>query len=161
MPKEQTIDKFFDGVTEAYDSLLDAARSANDRGYRISRKLIDEIERGQKDALDLARRVALAPRDISGVTTATVRTVTDAQGRVLDLTRQLLDEVTDSQRDVRDTLRKVIEANRDAGQAAIEVTREAVSRAGSAVENIRGSNGTRAAAGGSARKARAAANSSD
>lgn len=154
MPKEETVDKFFDAVTDAYDALLDAARSANDRGYRVSRKLIDEIERGQKDALDLARRVAVAPRDVSGLATAAIRTVTDAQGRVLDLTRQLLDEITDGQRETRDTLRKVIEANRGAGQAAIEATREAVGRAGSAVQNLRSPNGARAASTGATRKPR-------
>jgi len=154
MPKQETLDKFFDAVTDAYDALLDAARSANDRGYRVSRKLIDEIERGQKEALDLTRRVAVAPRDVSGLTTAVIRTVTDAQGRVLDLTRQLLDELTDSQRETRDTLRKVIEANRGAGQAAIEATREAVGRAGSAVQNLRSPNGARAGSSGAARKPR-------
>ncbi len=151
MPKEETVDKFFDAVTEAYDSLLDAARSANDRGYRVSRKLIDEIERGQKDAIDLTRRLATAPRDIGGAATAAIRTVTDAQGRVLDLTRELLDEVNEGQRETRDTLRKVIEANRGAGQAAIEATRDAVGRAGSVVQNAR-ANGKREAAPSNPRK---------
>jgi methyl-accepting chemotaxis protein len=159
MPKEETVDKFFDAVTEAYDALLDAARAANDRGYRVSRKLIDEIERGQKDAIDLTRRLAIAPRDVSGATTAAIRTVTDAQGRVLDLARQILDELTDSQRETRDTFRKVIEANRGAGQAAIEATRDAVGRAGSAVQNIRSSANGRAASA-SPRKPRTTSDSS-
>src|SRR3990170_6547301 len=98
MPKTETVDKFFDAVTDAYDALLDAAKSTNDRGYRVSRRLIDEIERGQKEAIDLTRRLALAPQDVAGATTAAIRTVTDAQGRALDLTRQLLDELNDGQR---------------------------------------------------------------
>jgi hypothetical protein len=138
------VNKFFDAVNEAYDALLDATKSANERGYRVSRRLIDEVERGQREALDLTRRLALAPRDIGGFSTAAVRSVTDAQGRVLDLTRQLLDEVTDTQREGRDTLRKVIEANRTAGQAAIEATRDAVTRAGTVVQT--GVNGVRAQA---------------
>ena len=88
------------------------------------------MERGQREAVDLTRRVATAPRDVAGFFTSAVRTLTDAQGRALDLTRQLLDEVTDSGREGRDTMRKVIEANRQAGQAAIEATRETVTRAG-------------------------------
>ncbi len=148
MPKAETVDRFFNAVTDAYDALLDAAKSANDRGYRVSRRLIDEIERGQRDALDLTRRFAAAPRDVAGFYASAVRSVTDAQGRALELTRQLLDEVSDGQREGRDTLRRVIEANRGAGQAAIEATREAVNRAGSAVQNIRssaaGDNGARA-----------------
>jgi len=144
MPKAETVNKFFDAVNEAYDALLDAAKSANERGYRVSRRLIDEVERGQREALDLTRRLALAPRDIGGFSASAVRSVTDAQGRVLDLTRQLLDEVTDTQREGRDTLRKVIEANRTAGQAAIEATRDAVTRAGTVVQT--GVNGVRAQA---------------
>ncbi len=142
MPKAETVDKFFDAVNEAYDALLDAAKSANERGYRVSRRLIDEVERGQRETLDLTRRLALAPRDLGGFSAAAVRSVTDAQGRVLDFTRQLLDEVTDTQREGRDTLRKVIEANRSAGQAAIEATRDTVTRAGDVVQT--GVNGVRA-----------------
>ena len=87
----------------------------------------------------MTRKLATAPRDVAGFYASSVRALTDSQGRVLDLTRQLIDELGDGQREGRDTLRKVIEANREAGQAAIEATRDTVNRAGSAVENVRGS----------------------
>jgi len=137
MPRTENVDKFFTAVNEAYDALLDAAKSANDRGYRVSRQLIDEVERGQREAIDLTRRIASSPRDVSGFYTAAVRSATDSQGRVLDLTRQLLDELSDSQREGREVVRRVIETNRSAGQAAIEATREAVGRAGTTVQTIR------------------------
>ena len=144
MPKTETVDKFFDAVNDAYDALLDAAKSANDRGYRVSRRLIDEIERGQRDAVDLTRRVAVAPQDLAGSFASAVRSLTDSQGRVLDLTRQLLDEATDSGREGRDTMRKVIEANRSAGQAAIETTRQTFNRGAERIQNLRpGANGTK------------------
>jgi hypothetical protein len=134
MASSDNIDKFFDAINEAYDALLDAVKTANDRGYRVSRKLIDEVERGQRDAVDLTRRLATAPRDVVGFYTAAVRNVTDVQGRTLDLTRQFLDELSDSGREARDTARKVIEANRDAGQAVISATREGVQRAAPAAQ---------------------------
>ena len=146
MARTENVDKFFESVNDAYDALLDAAKSANDRGYRLSRRLIDEIERSQREALDLTRQFAGSPRDVSGFYSTAVRSVTDAQGRALELTRQLLDEVTDGQREGRETIRRVIDANRGAGQAAIDATREAVNQAGSAVQNIRSTaNGARAA----------------
>jgi len=135
--RTDTVDRFFNAVNEAYDALLDAAKSANDRGYRVSRQLIDEVERGQREAIDLTRRVAASPRDVSGFYSAAVRSVTDAQGRVLDLTRQLLDELSDSQREGREVVRRVIDANRSAGQAAVEATRDVVGRAGTAVQRVR------------------------
>lgn len=138
MPREENLDRFFNAVNDSYDALLDALRSANDRGYRVSRKLIDEAERGQREAIELTRRLATSPRDVTGFYSSAVRSLTESQGRVLDLTRQIVDEMGDSQREGRDVLRRVIESNREAGQAAIEVTREAVSRAGSAVENVSG-----------------------
>ena len=145
MPKTDTVDKFFNAVTDGYEALLDAAKSANDRGYRVSRRLIDEIERGQRDAVDLTRRVASAPQDIAGSFASAVRSLTDSQGRVLDLTRQLLDEATDSGREGRDTMRKVIEANRSAGQAAIEATRQQFTRGAERIQNLRPSaNGSKA-----------------
>src|SRR6266480_5250271 len=73
MPRTENVDKFFTAVNEAYDALLDAAKAANDRGYRVSRQLIDEVERGQREAIDLTRRIASSPRDVSGFYTAAVR----------------------------------------------------------------------------------------
>jgi len=144
MTRTENVDKFFESVNDVYDALLDAVKSANDRGYRISRKLIDEVEHGQREAIDLTRRLAVAPRDVAGFYASATRSVTDAQGRALDLTRQLLDEVGDSGREARDTVRKVIEANREAGQAAISATRDVVQRTAPAVEQA--VNGARARA---------------
>lgn len=138
MSREDTIDRFFNAVNDSYDALLDAVRSANDRGYRVSRRLIDEAERGQHEAIELTRRLTTSPRDVAGFYSSALRSVTETQGRVLDLTRQLVDEVSDSQREGRETFRRVVESNRQAGQAAVEATRDAVSRAGSAVENVSG-----------------------
>ena len=149
--RTDNVDKFFDAVNEVYDTLLDAVKSANDRGYRVSRKLIDEVEHGQREAIDLTRRFASSPRDIAGFYSSAVRSVTDAQGRALELTRQFLDEASDGGREARDTLRKVIEANRGAGQAAISATREVVQRNAPKVEAA--VNGVRSRAAGAARKA--------
>lgn len=135
MASKDSVDQFFDSVNVAYDALLDAVKSANDRGYRVSRKLIDEVEQAQRDTIDLGRRFATAPVDVAGNASTVVRSLTEAQSRTLDLARQILDEVADSGREARDTARKVIEANREAGQAAVEATRNTVKRAGPAVES--------------------------
>src|SRR2546428_10492866 len=124
MPRTENVDKFFTAVNEAYDALLDAAKSANDRGYRVSRQLIDEVERGQREAIDLTRRIASSPRDVSGFYTPAVRPATDSQGRVLDLTRQPPDELSDTHRQGREARRAVIEANPSPGQAAIKAAAE-------------------------------------
>jgi hypothetical protein len=136
MPSSQTSDRFFDAVNESYETLLDAVRAANDRGHRISKRLIDEVNQGQRNALELGRTFAGSPLDVSGLAGATVRSLTDAQGRALDLTRQLLDELTDAGQETRDSLRRVVEANRSAGQAAVEATRDVADRAGGAIRPV-------------------------
>jgi len=142
MPRTETIDQFFGAVTEAYDSLLDAVKASNDRGYRVSRRLIEEVEKGQREAIELTRRLAGAPRDVAGFYSTAVRSVTDAQARALDLTRQLLDEAMETQQEARDTVARVIEANRNAGRAAIAATRETVEQAGGVVRpRVRASDG--------------------
>src|SRR2546430_17623656 len=95
MPRTENVDKFFTAVNEAYDALLDAAKSPNARGYRVSRQLIDEVERGQREAIDLTRRIASSPRDGSGSSTAPVPSATRSHGRVLFLTRTLPDALSD------------------------------------------------------------------
>ena len=102
MPKTDTVDKFFNAVNEGVRRHV--GRGEVCQRPRLSRlaTAIDEAERGQREAIDLTRRVAASPRDVSGFYSATVRSVTDAQGRVLDLTRQLLDELSDSQREGRE-----------------------------------------------------------
>src|SRR3990172_2265589 len=130
MPKTETVDKFFDAVTDAYDALLDAMKSGSDRGYRVSKRLIEETETGQRDVIELTRRLASSPRDVGGFYSAPIRSLTDAQGRVLELTRQLIDEVVETQQEARESLHRVIEANRAAGQAAIEAARDVTTRAG-------------------------------
>lgn len=158
MPKEETVDKFFGAVNEAYDALLDAVKSANDRGYRVSRRLIDDVERGQRDFLDVARSIATAPRDVTGLASASIRTLTGAQGRLLGLTREFVEEVSEGQREGRDTLRRVIEANRSVGQAAISAGRDAVtSRVSRRRESAPSENGRAAPR---ARKTRSASDTS-
>ncbi len=73
MTREETVDQFFDSVNESYDALLDAVKSANDRGYRISRKLIDDVEQAQRDTFDLGRRFATSPADVADHSASVVR----------------------------------------------------------------------------------------
>ncbi len=143
MPKAETVDKFFEAVNDAYETLLDAMKSGSDRGYRVSKRLIEEAERSQREAIELTHRLAKSPRDVTGFYGATVRSLTDAQGRVLELTRALIDEVVETQQEARESLQRVIEANRTAGQAAIEGAREVVGRAGRIARPGRGGNGRR------------------
>ena len=158
MPQTSTIDKFFDAVDEAYDVILDTIKAGADRGYRVSKGLIDQAEKGQREALDLAHTIATLPADPGKASSAVVETLTKTQGRVLETSRQWLDEALDSQQEGREALRRWIDANRQAGEAVIEVSRGLFGRAQErAREAVRpGRDGNRAKAEGEQRARRKA-----
>lgn len=123
MPQQDTIDKFFAAVDDAYDIVLDSLKAGVDRGYRVSKGLIEQAQEGQHEAVVLAATVAKSPTNLAQAGGAVVQNLTKTQARVLQASRQWLDEAMDSQQENRDALRRLIEANRQAGEAVIESSR--------------------------------------
>jgi len=150
MPQPSTIDKFFGAVDDAYDVILDTIKAGSDRRYRVSKGLIEQAEKGQREALELAHTIAKSPTDLGKASAAVVETLTKTQGRILETSRQWLDEALDSQQERREGLRRWIDANRQAGEAVVEASRgvfgRAQERARQAVRPNR--DGNRAKAGG-------------
>lgn len=148
MPQPSTIDKLFDAVDDAYEIVLDTLKAGVDRGYRVSKGLIDQAQAGQREALELAQTVAKSPTDLARASGAAVETLTKTQGHVLEISRQWLDEAMDAQQEGREALRRLIDANRQAGEAVIEATRglagRAQERARQVVRPRRGSNSAKA-----------------
>ena len=127
--------KIVDAITESSNALLEAARSANERGFRFSKTVIEEAERAQQDALDLGRKFAKEPTDLSGFSSAVVEKTNEAQGRVVELARQWFSEMSDAGQETRDTFGKVVKANREVAQASFEGVRSLFGRS---VENVQG-----------------------
>ncbi len=155
MPQTNSIDKFFHAVDEAYDVMLDTIRAGAERGYRVSKGLIDQAEKGQRETLNLAHTIAKSPADLSKASSAVVETLTKTQGHVLQISREWLDEALDSQQEGREVLRRWIDANRQAGEAVVEASRELFGKAQeSAREAMRPGGGDRAKAEGEQRPRR-------
>jgi len=156
MPQPSTADKFFDAVDDAYAVFMDTLKAGSDRGYRVSRELIEQTQKGQQEALKLAHTIATSPRDLGKTSGAVVETLTKTQGRVLEVSRQWLDEALDSQQEGREALRRLIDANRQAGEAAIEASRGLFGRARERAGRVtrRGQDGSSAKAEGETRARR-------
>src|SRR3970040_3140031 len=122
MAQQSSVDKFFDAVDTAYDVVLDTLKAGVDRGYRVSKGLIEQAQTGQHEALELAQSVAKSPTNIANATGAVVQTLTKTQGRVLELSRQWLDEALDSQQEGREAVRRLIDAHRPGGEAVLETS---------------------------------------
>jgi len=148
MAQQSSVDKFFDAVDNAYDVVLDTLKAGVDRGYRVSKGLIEQAQTGQHEALELAQSVAKAPTNVGVATGAVVQTLTKTQARVLETSRQWLDEALDSQQEGREAIRRLIDANRQAGEAVIESSRglfgRAQERARQVIRPRRGGNGSKA-----------------
>src|SRR3990172_2439322 len=115
MSQQSSVDKFFDAVDNAYDVVLDTLKAGVDRGYRVSKGLIEQAQTGQHETLELAQSVA--------------KPLTKARGRVLGISRRWLDEALASRQEGREALRRLIDANRQAGEAVIETSRGLFGRA--------------------------------
>src|SRR3970040_913635 len=151
MAQQSSVDKFFDAVDNAYDVVLDTLKAGVDRGYRVSKGLIEQAQTGQHEALELAQSIAKSPTNVAGApgaTGAVVNTLPTPRGGALGPPRQWLDEALDSQQEGREALRRLIDANRQAGEAVIETSRglfgRAQERARQLIRPRRGGNGAKA-----------------
>ena len=123
MPETESQEKLFDALNESYDAIIQAIKAGNERGYRFSKTLIEEVEKGQGEVLELARKWAKAPTDAPGLLGSVVEAMAKAQGRGLVLARDWLAEVSDSRTEARDAMQRVVSANQAAAQAGVEVAR--------------------------------------
>ncbi len=126
---ETAVDKYFEALTVSYDAIIEAIKSGNERGFRISNNLLAEAQRGQRETVDLGKKFAEDPTDVGGFYRAAMEATTKAQGRTLELARQMFDELSESRGEAREVIEKVIKAQRAAGEAAVEATRDVASTA--------------------------------
>lgn len=123
MPKTESQEKFFDALNESYEAIMEAIKAGNERGYRFSKTLIEETEKGQEEVLELAKKWAEAPTDLASFYGALVEATSKAQGRSLELAREWLGELSGSRTETRDAIQHMVSANQAAAQAAVEAAR--------------------------------------
>lgn len=134
--------KFFSAMNEGYDAFIDTIRAANDRGHRMSTALIEDVQRGQREAVELATKWAEAPLDLAGLSSSIADASTKAQNRSLEVARQLFGEMAEAQEESREVFQRVVNANRSAGEAAVGVARGFLTRASEAVQSAAQSTAT-------------------
>lgn len=132
MPKTESQEKFFDALNDSYDAIIAAIKAGNERGFRFSKTLIEEVETGQKEVLELARKWAGAPTDVAGFLGSVVEAMAKAQGRGLVLARDWLLEASDARSEAREAIQRVVKANQAATQAGVEAARSLLTNAAEA-----------------------------
>jgi hypothetical protein len=119
-----------DTVDEGSDAFLDMIKFGNDRAYRFSTIVLEELRRTQREQSDLTRQWLDAPTDAIGLTKSALETWTRRQRRRFELTRTFFDEMAVLRDETRDAFERVTSAGREAVSVGVNSTRDAASRGG-------------------------------
>ena len=75
--QNQQVERYFDALIQSYNVLRDAAEKGRERGSAVYQELATEVANGQRETLELAKKVAGQPTDIgqnwSAILEATVK----------------------------------------------------------------------------------------
>jgi hypothetical protein len=129
-------EKFFDALNESYDALLEAIKAGTERGHRVSKELIEQAQKAQRETVDLGKKLVEAPTDLAGFYGALVEATSKAQSRTLELAREWLGELGESGKEARDALQQVMKANQAAARAAVDAARSGFARAREAAGDV-------------------------
>lgn len=125
---QTSADRFFAALNHGYDAIVDLFEKNNQRGYRLSRTVLRQARRGEREAVRVTRTWLEEPTDVLGLAEVLLDVQSRAQTRGVELTREWLGELGDAGREVRDSARRLVRANRQAGEAVVDGTREGLMR---------------------------------
>jgi hypothetical protein len=123
MAEATPADKLFDALNEGSTAIIQRLKTGSERSFRVASTVLEEIERGQRDALELGRVFAKQPLDVAGFASAVFQKAGEAQERAFDLTRQSVDEFATANRETRETVRRVAQASVESTRVALDGAR--------------------------------------
>ena len=123
MAAKEPVQKYYDALISSYDILTDAVTKAHERGMNVSRQFATDVAKGQREALELGRKLAAEPTDFGQYYTAVLEATTAAQGRALAFTQAAYQEAVTGGAAAKDTVEKLVEANRETAEAAVQAAR--------------------------------------
>lgn len=125
MAANEQVQKYYEALIASYDILTAAVSSATERGLKVGSQFAKDVTKGQRDALELGKKLATSqPNDLGQFYTAVLEATTAAQGRSLAFTQVLYQEALGAGDDTRQTIEKLVAANKATSQAAVDVARQ-------------------------------------
>ena len=128
--------KFFDAINETYGAFISGIEAAEERGHRVSQRLLNEARKSEEEVSALARTWVDAPSSVYENLEAMIDAQTRARHRALELARDSLKGAEAYRAEVREALRRMIRANRTGADAVVDVARSATSRAARQVDRL-------------------------
>jgi hypothetical protein len=119
--------KYYDALIASYDILADAASKAGERGLKVSQQLVEDITKGQREALELGKKLASEPTDMGLLYAGLMEATTALQSRALAFTQTAYSETVGAGSDTREVFQKLFEANKDTVKAAVDFARTSTS----------------------------------
>lgn len=123
MTENEQAKKYYDALIASYDVMTDALGKASEKGIKVSSQMAQDIANGQREALELGKKLATETKDVSELYTALVEATTAAQGRALNFAQYTYQEAMESGTESRDYMQKLIEANKETSRAAVDLAR--------------------------------------
>lgn len=115
--------KYYESLIATYDVLSDAVTKGGERGVKITTQLAQEISQGQREALELGKKLSGNQKDLGQLYTALVEATTAAQGRSLAFAQFAYQQALEAGTESREHMEKLVEVNRQATQAATDLAR--------------------------------------
>lgn len=115
--------KFYDNLIESYDVLVDSVSKATERGVKVTKQMSDDIAKGQRDLIELGKKVASEPGDVTQLYGALLETATAAQGRALAFSQLVYQESAGSGTDVRESFERLTKMSTETTAAAVDMAR--------------------------------------
>jgi hypothetical protein len=123
MATNEPVQKYYDALIASYDILTKAITGANERGVKVTKQFAGDVAKGQREALELGRKLAAEPTDLGQFYTAVLEATTSAQGRALAFAQVAYQEALGAGGEARTTVEQLVEANRETATAAVEVAK--------------------------------------
>jgi hypothetical protein len=123
MANNEYVQKYYDSLIASYDVLVDAVTKANERGINVTKQFAGDVAKGQREALELGKKLAGEPSDLGQFYTSVLEATTAAQGRALAFTQAAYGEAMGAGAEARETIEKLVAANKETSAAAVEVAR--------------------------------------
>jgi hypothetical protein len=121
-------DKFFTGINQAYDALVSAMEATEVRGHRVSRTVLEEARKGEREVSALARKWVDEPTSFFENISAVFDVQSRAQMRALELARDALQGTGEYRSEIAEGLQKFTKANSAVSRATADATRDAFAR---------------------------------
>ena len=120
---DNEIGRFIDKIIENQGRFNKALSSARKHNSKITEMMTEQIVVGQREALELTKKVAASPSSYSENAKAMLEAAAEAQTRSLDFAKELYGEQVKAAESLRESVQTAMENSREAAEAAMELSR--------------------------------------